>query len=190
MSYLKRYAANPNVDVVSCTADDWKRFRNSSVHHRAAWNYWRGLVLGSPRPEAKGLMLFEDDVILAASWKHRLCRSIFNIEQFAFGRFALALYTPHELPRGETCYFVYPTRTFFGTQAMYYPDAIRRGFSEHLRVNGVEAHRQPYDLLLREYLKTNGIPLFVTNPCLAQHVGEISTGLGDYHCASAFQVDF
>ena len=70
---------------------------------------------------------------------------------------------------------------------MYYPEAIRRHFTEFIRSNGVDCYRVPYDLLLKEYLATEHIPLFATIPSLVEHIGTVSTGLGVFHKAGQFR---
>jgi GR25 family glycosyltransferase involved in LPS biosynthesis len=135
--------------------------------------------LGPSSKERKGLLIFEDDVIVARGWETRLHDTVRELEVTNQGGFVLALYTAYPFtPAQGHFYAPYPAKRFFGTQAMYYPEAIRRGFSEYLRANGVDRHVLPYDLLLRAYVQSHGISLYATVPSLAQHVGEISTGLG------------
>jgi hypothetical protein len=101
----------------------------------------------------------------------------------------LSLYTPHTIatPLSASHYLHYPVAAFYGTQAMYYPEPVRIGFCNFLRDNGVEDYRGPYDLVLREYLRLMRLNLFVTDPCLVQHIGVISTGLGSYHQSTRFR---
>jgi hypothetical protein len=71
---------------------------------------------------------------------------------------------------------------------MYYPEEIRRDFAEYVKINGVNAYRRPYDLLLKDYLQTYEIPVFTTVPSLVQHIGEIGTGVGwKFHSARNFE---
>jgi len=188
VAYLERHRLGPCVDIVAPPEEEWTRFIGCPVHHRATWNYWRGLALGPSSKECKGLLIFEDDVIVATGWEARLHNTVRELEATSQGGFVLALYAASALtPVPGHFYAPYPARRFFGTQAMYYPEAIRRGFAEYLRANGVDRHVHPYDLLLRTYLQSHGVSLFATVPCLAQHVGEISTGLGGFHKAANFQ---
>jgi hypothetical protein len=72
---------------------------------------------------------------------------------------------------------------------MYYPEEVRAGFAEYLKRHGVDSMRLPYDLLLRNYLWKESIRLLAAIPCLFQHVGEVGTGLGNFHKPAQFLGD-
>jgi hypothetical protein len=72
---------------------------------------------------------------------------------------------------------------------MYYPETVRAGFADYLKCHGVDSMRLPYDVLLRNYLWKERIRLVATFPCLFQHIGEISTGLGNFHKTRQFLSD-
>lgn len=194
-SYLQSYRSNRSVEIFEVAREEWGQFENRRVRHRATWNYWRTLVLGSRTPTRDGLLVFEDDITLAQGWERRLYDAIEQIDGEQVGRrYVLTLYKPRaRLPSPSdkrTCYVPYPVEQFYGTQAVYYPQAIRADFANYLKANGVDAYRIPYDLVLKEFLKEAGIPLFATFPCLAQHIGEISTGLSaHFHRARRFQLN-
>lgn len=188
--YLERYRGNPFREIVEVPDKGWEHFRDRRVHHRACWNYWRCLTLGPTSPSSDGLVIFEDDVIPARGWEGRFYEAVDQIEAVCKGPFVLALYSPVRLPRtpdSRTYYVPYPTHRFYGTQAMYFPEEVRAGFARFMRVYGVNTMRHPYDILLRMYLLNFDIPLFAAKPCLFQHVGEISTGLGKFHKTRQFK---
>jgi hypothetical protein len=190
--YLERYRSNPCREIIEVPAEEWEYFQHCRVHHRACWNYWRSLTLGSRTPSCKGLVVFEDDVIPARGWESRFHGTVNQIEAIYNGPFVLALYTALNIspPSDAQTYYVrYPVPVFYGTQAMYYPEKVRIEFADYLKRHGVDSMRLPYDLLLRMYLWKERIPLFVTIPCLFQHVGEISTGLGNFHKSRQFRGD-
>jgi hypothetical protein len=64
---------------------------------------------------------------------------------------------------------------------MYYPDSSRLAFADYLKAEGVDKYRMPYDIVLKEFLKRKNIPLFAAVPTLVQHIGKVSTGLGNFH---------
>jgi hypothetical protein len=191
-SYLERYRGNSNVEIIGVDPTEWDRLKGCAVQYRASWNYWRCFVYGVPSSRRKkGLLILEDDVIPAKGWEKRLYETIEQIEAEYGGEYVLSLYTylkglsRNALP-GRYC-ARYPARSFGGTQAMYYPEPIRVAFSEYLKNEGVNVYRMPYDWLLSEYLGLTGIPLFVTTPCLYQHVGGVTTGLSwAFHVAGRF----
>ena len=190
--YLERYKSHPCIEIIEVGAEEWAHFQNRRVHHRACWNYWRSLTLGPRTPSYSGLVVFEDDVLPARGWENRFHDTVNQIEAVHKGPFVLALYTPANLPappHAQIYYVGYPVPVFFGTQAMYSPEATRAGFTDYLGRHGVDSMQLPYDVLLRNYLWKERIRLVATFPCLFQHVGEISTGLGNFHQARWFLSD-
>ena len=189
--YLERYRGNPFREIVEVPEKGWEHFRDRDVNHRASWNYWRCLSLGPRSDSSDGLVILEDDVIPARGWETRLQEIIDQIESTCAGPYVLALYSPLRLPRtatSQTYYVRYPTANFYGTQAIYFPREVRSEFTQFLKIYGVNSLQQRYDLLLRGFLLGKGIPLFSANPCLFQHVGEVSTGLAEFfHKTSRFQ---
>ncbi len=190
--YLERYRNDPFKEIIEVPDKGWKHFHNRRLQHRACWNYWRCLWLGPKTPDADGLVIFEDDVMPAIGWEERFYETIDQIEAVCEGRYVLALYSPRRLsrtPNSRTYFVRYPTQRFYGTQAIYFPEAVREEFMRFMRVFGVNTMKHPYDILLRWYLVNGYIPLFAAKPCLFQHVGEISTGLGKFHKTRQFQRD-
>src|SRR5262249_48019118 len=153
--YLESYQDNPFIKIVEAPPLEWWRFRESGIHQRAAWNYWRALSVGRPQPYPKGLVILEDDVIPAGDWEHRLSSTLEQIEMCHSGPYILALYSPAGAglsePENGKLFVSYPASSFFGSQALYYPEAARQGFSMYLRENALETFRNPYDFLLRDY---------------------------------------
>ena len=191
--YLERYRNSSQIEIFAPPAEEWAFFAQRGVHHRATWNYWRSLVFGARNPERKGLVVFEDDVFPARGWEQRLHETIDQIEAQHTGRYLMALYaaTQAGLPQPVSgSHFVpYPVSWFFGTQAIYFPEAERVGFAGYLKENGVDKYRLPYDYVLREYMQKSGVSIFATIPCLVQHIGEVSTGLGLPHSTHHFQAE-
>jgi hypothetical protein len=190
--YLERYRSNPYREIVEVPDKGWEHFHDRPVRHKACWNYWRCLTLGPRSPESEGLLILEDDVTPARGWENRFYETVDQIKAVCDGPFVLALYSPVRLPRtpdSRTYYVPYPTPRFYGTQAMYFPEEVRAGFTRFLRAYGVNTIRHPYDILLRIYLLNVNIPLFAAKPCLFQHVGEVGTGLGKFHKTRQFNSD-
>lgn len=190
--YLKRHEGNYRIRIVPPKPADWERIRTKGVHHRACWNYWRCLVTPARASTRKGLLVLEDDVRPAQGWDSLLQLTIAEVEARIGGAgYVLALYVPirclpiSSIPAAH--YTKYPVRRFFGTQAMYFPERVSRGFAQFLKSNGVDRFRRPYDLLLREFVLNTGLQLLATVPSLFQHVGRVSTGLGGFHQSPYFR---
>lgn len=79
-AYLSRYRRNSNIEIVGVDPNEWERFRDCPVAHRASWNYWRCFVYGSRQKGRKGLLILEDDVLPAKVWEKRFFEAIEEIE--------------------------------------------------------------------------------------------------------------
>lgn len=190
MGHLADYRTSASIQIMPPEKPEWLAFKAAGVHHRAMWNYWRALKLGKSHRRARGLVIFEDDVVLARGWQDYLQAAMARIERHHGQDFVLSLYAAYRFePDSKYAKYaaIYPATRFFGTQAVYYPDAVRREFAAFLRYYGVKKNTMPYDLLLKKFLIAAGIPLFNTCPSLAQHIGEVSTGLGRFHRAGQFK---
>lgn len=193
-NYLERYQGNPLIEIIEAPRKEYADFECRPLHHRASWNYWRTLTLGAATLGRAGLLVLEDDVILARGWEGRLHSVIDQIEAGYVGRYVLTLYAEFpSVPKSHTADIYYVTHSrngFYGTQAIYFPESVRTHFADYLKKRGVESYEIPYDWLLGEYLKRNSIYLFLTIPCLAQHIGVVSTGLAGWsHQTAYFQAD-
>ncbi len=190
--YLRRYRENPFIEIIQPPSSEWAHFQNCVVHQRAAWNYWRTLNLDTRNLYRQGMIVFEDDIIPARKWEGRLFEIIDQIESHHITKYILALYDSLvglPKPLNNVYYTQYPVQLFYGTQAIYYPEAIRIDFLNYLKVNGVDNFRIPYDHLLKEFAEEIKVPIFAASPCLVQHIGEISTGLGTFHKTDHFDLE-
>lgn len=189
--YVDHYRQVSGVSIVDMGPSTWSWIENLALRHRATWNYYRCLT--QPAGGAGGTLVIEDDVRFARGWLARLTATLAALEAASTQDFVLSLYCPADFPlasyfRGEL-YVECPLNQFYGTQAVYYTARARQGFGAFLKKHGVVANREPYDVLLWQYLSEVGLPLFATAPSLVQHMGKQSTGLGGWHDAPSFQED-
>ena len=192
-AYLDRYRGNSSVEIIIPSEEEWNPVKDLRVHRRAAWNYWRCLEAGRADPLKGGLLLLEDDVILAKQWQTRLAQTVLALESRLGSMFILALYAPHKLDlsweASAPLFVPYPGNMFFGLQAIYYPEPVRSQFSWFLKKFGVDRFNAPDDLLLGDFVQERNLPLLACNPNLAQHIGLESTGLGPFHRTQYFLDD-
>ena len=190
-THLEGHRSHPKFTVVEIGPNTWAWIKNSSLRHRATWNYYRCLT--QCPAGARGTLIFEDDVRFAHGWQVYLIRILAALEERYGADFVLSLYTSwgfvQEGYRNGQMFTEYPHEDFFGTQGMYFTAKTRQGFAKYLKAHGVVANEEAYDLLLRDYLRQVGLPLFATAPSLVQHVGKRSTGLGGWHESPAFVED-
>ena len=187
--YLDNIRRKPLVRIYLPTPEEWKNFKPLSVFQRATWNYWRALACIPNVAGRDGLLVFEDDVLPASNWLEHLEVAIDALSTEGTSRFILALYSSrqHVATIQGKPFTNYPTHLFAGTQAMYYPESVRCTFAAFLYEHGVNMNEATYDMLLAEFAARHSIPIFLTVPVLVQHIGRISTGLGEFHQAPNFQ---
>jgi len=156
-----------------------KKYKQDETRHRdSQYNYSVAL-----RQTVDGLII-EDDVKLSRKFDQYLNKVKSDIPTT---RYALALYSCYNwnhIPNGLTI-AEYPIDSFYGTQAMLYDIETARGFGEYLAQN---IGKEPYDLALKTYIKEVDpeVVLYATKLSLVQHIGDISTGLGNGHKAFNF----
>jgi len=159
-----------------------KKYKQDPTRHRdSQYNYSVAL-----RQTVDGLII-EDDV--------KLCRN-FGIEleqrlaEIPTKRYAFALYSCYNW-EGYSDYnkiAKYPVDMFYGTQAMVFDLQTAKEFGAYLLDN---IGREPYDLALKTFIKTINpeVVLYVSKMSLVQHIGDVSTGLGNNHKAFNFVDD-
>jgi hypothetical protein len=102
---------------------------------------------------------------------------------YGFGHveFNLQLAIQHESP----LVVEFPVDWFCRTQAMMYDLETARNFGSYLAQN---IGKEPYDLALITYIKTvsPSTRLLASTYSLVQHIGENSSGLGQYHRSENF----
>lgn len=151
-----------------------KKYKQDETRHRdSQYNYSVAL-----RQTVDGLII-EDDV--------KLCRN-FGIEleqrlaEIPTERYAFALYSCYNWG-GYSDYnkiAKYPIDMFYGTQAMVFDLQTAKEFGTYLLNN---IGREPYDLALKTYIKEVDpeVVLYASKLSLVQHIGDVSTGLGNGH---------
>jgi hypothetical protein len=178
-------AAGHGITFEPTRHDLWRLLESESshpIHRRCATNTYQALV-GAPAGE---LLLLQDDVELAVDWPAHLSPRVEFCRGAARDWFVLALYSTH--PFDSTNPVVpYPQGYFFGNQALYFSERAKREYLAFLYQNSVASYRWPDDVCLRAYAEATNVPLFCCLPNLAQHVGEVSTGLGSFHSSPTYR---
>jgi hypothetical protein len=159
-----------------------KKYKQDATRHRdSQYNYAIALL------NTKDGLIIEDDVQLSRKFDQYLNKVKSDIPT---PRYALALYSCYNwnhISNGLTI-AEYPIDSFYGTQAMLYDIETARGFGEYLAQN---IGKEPYDLALKTYIKEVDpeVVLYASKLSLVQHIGDISTGLGNNHKAFNFTDD-
>jgi hypothetical protein len=118
------------------------------------------------------VVILEDDLEFS---KHWLARLMLGVEEIPLSRYVLSLYSANDLSspnlhRGDH-YRAYPPLRFYGTQAVYYPAAVRLEVVKYIEDN---LGRRAGDLLIGEWCRKHG-SLYCTQLSLVQHIGVCST---------------
>ncbi len=189
--HIDRYRLQPGISIIEMGPNTWSWIKNNRLSHRAAWNHYRCLT--QPAAGARGTLVLEDDVRFARGWYARFNATLTELEKHYGSDFVLALYAPWFFAvEGYRCgrlYVEYPPEKFYGIQGVYYTTKTCQGFAKYLKVHGVAAHKNIHDLLLGDYMRLSGLPLFATAPSLIQHMGRQSSITGPWHDAPGFIED-
>lgn len=184
--FLNRYRSGGYL-IIETTDTDWDAIWLWSTHRKAMWNYWRCLQQPVTQPVSGdwGRLIIEDDVRFAQGWSDRFLLSVSELYEAYGDRFILSLYSPHESVKqaseeSEDVTIPYPAADFYGTQAVFFPEAVRRDFADYLKIYGLQDNLMTYDCLLGRYCAEHSIPLFTTVPSLVQHTGIETTGQSEY----------
>ncbi|MGA1046395.1 MAG: hypothetical protein ACO3UU_00110 [Minisyncoccia bacterium] len=151
-----------------------KKYKQDETRHRdSQYNYARALLT------TKDGLIIEDDVKLSRYFDKALNEVIRNIPT---ARYAVALYSCYNWTQDNFNEVIakYPINMFYGTQAMLYDIETAREFGAYLLEN---IGREPYDLALKTFIKTVNpeVVLYASKLSLVQHIGDVSTGLGNGH---------
>jgi len=188
-SYLADYAHHPNFSALPLTADEARRTADYWVHRRCAHNYHRCLAL--PCDGYSGLCICEDDVVFCHGFLRELQKVIAEIEAKRYAKdYVLAGYTPYRFePDGSQldgrAYCRYRAADFYGNQCVYFPLRVLPKFAPWFYERAVEQAEAPSDMVLKEYC-LHSAELLACRRSLAQHIGRITTGLGDFHTSPTF----
>lgn len=151
-----------------------KKYKQDKTRHRdSQYNYARALFT------TKDGLIIEDDVKLSRHFDKALDEVIRNIPT---PRYAVALYSCYNWTQNNFNEVIakYPIDMFYGTQAMLYDIETAREFGAYLLEN---IGKEPYDLALKTFIKTVNpeVVLYASKLSLVQHMGDVSTGLGNRH---------
>jgi mannosyltransferase OCH1-like enzyme len=191
--YLSPYLTS-KYSILPPSADEWKEISLWSVNRKTMWNYWRCLAKETPADRIQGRLILEDDVRFAKGWRDRFLHCADRMHREHDGIFVLTLYWPHPGipaatkagPLGHRC----NSKAFWGTQGVYFPEAVRRDFAEYLKLYGVDDNLMPHDVMIGHFCAEQGIPILATVPSLVQHTGKSTTGLSPgFHTAPSFLED-
>lgn len=190
-AHLDRWRLRAGVSVVEMGPSTWAWIKDGQTYHRATWNYYRCLT--QPPAGVRGTLVLEDDICFARGWHARLDATLVALEERCGSNFVLALYAAsYSVPKGRQSgqlYVEYRHEHFWNTQGIYYPAKVRQEFAKYLKVHGIVANENHYDIILRDYLIQAGVPLFSTSPCLIQHTGKTSVIQNDWHESADFMED-
>jgi hypothetical protein len=184
-----RLAENRRVRWVPRSPEESRRVADFRIHRRACHNYWR--ALGLAPPEARAVIVCEDDVVFREGWLGMLLECLEEMRSDDVEDFLLTAYSArdHEaqpLRRG-LFYSSYVAGGFYGTQAMVFPRTEVEPVRELIWRHGVETPEEPYDLLIKRRAVERQ-HLYTTRHSLVQHAGAAhTTGLGGGHVSPSFE---
>jgi hypothetical protein len=190
VSHLSGYCHHSRVRIYPMSRREWEPIRDWPATRRLCANYFR--CLGIPLGSAHGICICEDDVIFTDRFLPKLRRAVRQMEaQNAAREYLLSCYCPHRLEDSATEFrcrdvCVYPAKSYYGTQCVYFPRSIVPTVQERIWRDGVESPRLEADMILRDLMLERNA-LYGTRHSLVQHVGSRTTGVGKFfHRSPAF----
>ncbi len=190
-AYLDQYRYDERITIHELSQADWERIEPWGTHRRCSFNFWRAFRYYSERNTYACLL--EDDVIVCNYFCERLREAVSEIET-TYPKYILALYSPHDLrfeAEGDCGHYYssYDTMSFYGIQAMYYPASVLSDLESYFKKFAVENPRDPADLVIASFGGDDNI-IYGTRYPIAQHVGYVTTGLGNFHDAPHFDRNY
>jgi hypothetical protein len=175
--HLRDYRHHGRLRIVPLTPEERTRMTGWSIHRRTCHNYYR--CLSVPLAGQRGIIVCEDDVVFRDQFLVRLIDTLEEMRAHRLHKFALALYASHDFEDEHSFYrgalYCSYGWVFFGSQCMYYPAETAHEIADYILRHGVETYEDPSDLLVK---RVYGDRMYSCCRALAQHIGDVSTGLG------------
>lgn len=119
--------------------------------------------------------VIEDDVQLSSQFESILNAAVAECYELRpNGHFILALASHLRWPKGGVI-VPYPLDVYFGTQAMFVPKELQFDLFLFMIQSLEKMNHLGTDVVLAEYCRSHGIPLFCTVNAIAKHIGEQSS---------------
>jgi hypothetical protein len=190
--HLNPYRHDPRFVIHDMTKEDAGRliFDVAGVALRATWGHRRCLYPWRANEGAEAVLVMEDDIRVTSQFAAKLRNLATEIRKTFGTRWVMTGYTPQSqeplqaMKAGKKWIFR-GYDGYYGAQAILYPIRARDEYMMYLVDNVLSL---PHDLALPVVLKTLGIPLLASAPCLVQHMGSVTQGVsGAYHHSESFQ---
>jgi hypothetical protein len=194
-SYLDSYRHHQHLVIHALEEQSWDEVTALSPVERLCFNMRRALDLPDG---AQGLLLLEDDTVFRDGFLQILIETVQEIEQsIGQASYVLAGYYSYdfgnapEIRRGRL-FTAYPCEGFYGTQCMYYPRKILELLREYVSRYGIGPGHRPSDMLVKKLGidlrdgEVGGEGIYACLRPLAQHIGTVTTGLGEFHQTPKF----
>ncbi|HYE32117.1 MAG TPA: hypothetical protein VEH27_11860 [Methylomirabilota bacterium] len=170
------YLQSSKGTVIPLQAEEASALAVYPLRFRGATNYAR-MISHELETAPEDLLACEDDIQFTCDFRRKLQKALTSVP---VKRFILTLYSAHNL-NGKPIDEINP-RSFFGTQAIFFPWVIRRDLALYYKrrlaawTKDIPVSFVTYDMVLADFCRENSIPIYACNPSLVQHTGLLSTG--------------
>jgi hypothetical protein len=191
-AYLENYAHHPNLTVQPLTPTEVEQTEAYWVHRRHAHNYHRCLAMSCEGHS--GLCICEDDLVFRHGFLTKLVATIAQLEvEHPLEKYVLAAYAPYDFGLDRAAgriqsFCGYPAAGFYGNQCLYYPRTVLDDLAPLFYEQAVRRAVAPSDMVVKEYCRQSAV-LYACTRSLAQHVGRVTTGLGNFHDSPTFAAE-
>ena len=167
-SFLGPWRDDPRVVVRCLTPQESAATEGEWTGVRVKLNMVRCLEAASCD---EACIFLEDDVEFAPLWLQRAEAAAKNIishldsdaSVVSSDTFVMSLYSAHA-PKSTKDFAPYHLSDFFGNVALYFPAPILAKFSEFFCSEVRAGRQEAADILVKQVLEGNGVPLFMTRP--------------------------
>lgn len=189
--HLNPYRHDDRFFVHDMTKDEAGRliFDVAGVALRATWGHRRCLHPWRVNEGADTVLVMEDDIQVTSQFTTKLKATAVEIWKKFGARWVMTCYTPQspaplEAMKAGKKWIFRGHDGYYGAQALLYPTRARDEYMMYLADHVLNL---PHDLALPVVLKTLGIPLLGSAPCLVQHMGSVTQGVSaSYHRSESF----
>lgn len=180
-TYLERWHGRDKITVKPMSSVAFAAATAYSAKHRTAINFMRLLELATPDAP---LIACQDDLDFTDNWLWHAEEIAHLIERKHGSDFVLSLYGAGRF-KGEP-YAPYNQFRFYGNQALYLPAHVHVELRDAVRKRISDDTMAPDDMMVKDFVCYSRHKLFVANPSIVQHVGEVSAVEQRFHRSPTF----
>lgn len=183
----KEFTSNPLLNIVPTPRDEFERIQDWRVHRKFNHNFHRALSFPEIKPDQYKITM-EDDIEFDPQFWDKLEEMLHMNNPIE--KTVIALYACYDAGKQHRKMSKYEVNAYYGTQCVLYSPDVVPGAAKFIKEFGSDDYQDAGDMLLKAFIRLNGYNLFYSHRSLVQHVGYISTGLGNHHMTGTYKQEW